>query len=90
MSELTQGMCAHILCGMKNVTLSLEDKDLEEARRYALQQGMSLNALIRQLLKNTARISSGNWMDDTFKLMDRARPRRRKVKPWKREDLYDV
>jgi inactivated superfamily I helicase len=75
---------------MKNVTLSLEDKDLEEARRYARERGMSLNALIRQLLQRTARISSGNWMDDTFKLMDRARPKRLKAKPWKREDLYDV
>lgn len=75
---------------MKNVTLSLEDKDLEEARRYAREQGMSLNALIRQLLKHTVGISSGNWMDDTFKLMDRARPKRGKLKPWKREDLYDV
>jgi inactivated superfamily I helicase len=75
---------------MKNVTLSLEDKDLEEARRYARERGMSLNALIRQLIQRTARISSGNWLDDTFKLMDRARPKELKVKPWKREDLYDV
>jgi Family of unknown function (DUF6364) len=75
---------------MKNVTLSLEDKDLEEARRYARERGMSLNALIRQLLKRTAGISSGNWMDDTFKLMDRARPKRLKARSWKREDLYDV
>ena len=75
---------------MRNVTLSLEDKDLEDARRYARERGISLNALIRQLLKRTIRSSSGNWMDDTFKLMDRARQKRLKVKPWKREDLYDV
>ena len=36
---------------MKNVTLSLDEKELEAGRKYAQEHGMSLNALIRDLLK---------------------------------------
>ena len=35
---------------MKNVTLAIEDEILEKARAYAVKQGTTLNALIRQHL----------------------------------------
>lgn len=74
---------------MKNVTLSLDEKELEAGRRYAQEHGMSLNALIRELLKRSTGSFSDNWLEECFKLMDQAKVRR-KIEPWKREDLYDV
>jgi hypothetical protein len=37
---------------MSNVTLSIDEKDLKQARILALQQGTSLNAVIREYLKS--------------------------------------
>ena len=37
---------------MTNVTLSIDEKDLKQARILALQQGTSLNAVIREYLKS--------------------------------------
>ncbi len=37
---------------MTNVTLSIDEEDLKQARILALQQGSSLNAVIRQFVKN--------------------------------------
>lgn len=75
---------------MKNITLSLDEKELESGRRYAQERGISLNALIRQLLRRTIRSSSDQWLDECFQLMDQANLKGRKLKPWKREELYDV
>ena len=36
---------------MTNVTISINEKDLQQARIQALQQGTSLNAVIRDFLK---------------------------------------
>ncbi len=82
-------MCTRIMCVMKNITLSLDEKELERARQYAQEHGMSLNSLIRNLLKRTVPSPSGNWLDDCFALMDQAKGRRKAV-TWKREELYDV
>ncbi len=35
---------------MKNVTLSVDEKVLAAARRYAADQGVSINALVREFL----------------------------------------
>lgn len=37
---------------MTNVTFSIDEEDLKQARMLALQQGTSLNALIREYLKS--------------------------------------
>ena len=37
---------------MTNVTLSIEQEDLKQARILALQQGSSLNAVIREFIQN--------------------------------------
>ena len=37
---------------MTNVTLSIDEEDLRQARVLALQQGSSLNAVIREFLKS--------------------------------------
>ncbi len=43
---------------MKNVTLSIEDRLLENARAYAERNGNTLNGLIRDLLKKTVEPST--------------------------------
>ena len=75
---------------MKNITLSLDESELEAGRKYAQEQGMSLNALIRQLLGRTVRSASENWIEECFELMDQAKVKKRQIRVWKREELYDV
>ena len=43
---------------MTNVTLSIDEKDLKQARILALQQGTSVNAVIRAYLRNYIRQSN--------------------------------
>ncbi len=44
----------HILCDMKNVTLSVDEKILAAVRRYAVERDSSVNALVRDFLAEIA------------------------------------
>lgn len=73
---------------MPNITLAMDKETLDRAREYARKQNISVNAIIRRLLRQTVDQRSQSWVDECFHLMDRS-----KAKPagrWKREDLYDV
>lgn len=72
---------------MKNITLSIDEETLEAGRDYAKRHNMSLNALIRTLLKQTVVRPSTQWLAESFEIMDKARGNSR-GKTWKREDLY--
>lgn len=74
---------------MPNVTISMDEKTLEESRAYARANGMSLNALIREILQQRVRRSSTQWIDECFELMDSIRPSSRGAK-WNRDDLYEL
>ena len=74
---------------MKNITLSIDEKLLKESREYAKKHNISLNALIRSLLKQTVSNSSTRWLEELFKLMDAAKGNSGGMK-WRREDLYRV
>ena len=74
---------------MANVTISIDDKLLKEGREYAGKQGTSLNSLIRQLLSKTVAPTPNDWLEECFRLMDRAQGNSKGEK-WSREDLYDV
>ncbi len=74
---------------MPNITISIDEELLRSGRRYAEMHQTSMNALIRRLLEQTVRSSSGAWLDECFLLMDRAEANS-KGRRWKREDLYDV
>lgn len=74
---------------MKNITLAIEENLLNAGREYAKEHGTSLNGLIRKLLEQTVKQRSNNWLEDCFRLMDKAKGNSR-GKKWKREDLYDV
>ena len=72
---------------MKNVTLSIDEETLKAGRDYAKKHNMSLNALIRKLLKQSVVNSSTQWLTESFELMDKAKANS-KGKTWKREDLH--
>ena len=74
---------------MKNVTLSIDEETLKAGRDYAKKHNMSLNALIRKLLKQSVVKSSTQWLTESFELMDKASANS-KGKTWKREDLHRV
>ena len=74
---------------MPNITISLDEDLLKTGRRYAEKHQTSMNALIRNLLEQTVKPQSKNWLNECFHLMDRAKASS-KGKHWKREDLYDV
>ncbi|MEW6087925.1 MAG: DUF6364 family protein [bacterium] len=74
---------------MKNVTLSIEEDVLEAGREYAKRHNTSLNSLIRRLIKQLTIRSSNNWMDESFKIMDKAKVNSG-GKKWNRKELYRV
>jgi len=75
---------------MTNVTISIEDEDLKQARIVALQQGSSLNAAIREFVKsyigNTKR-----YQQVTDSILQKAERSKYSSEghEWTREDLYD-
>lgn len=74
---------------MKNITLSIDEETLKAGRDYAKMHNMSLNALIRKLLKQSVVKSSTLWLTESFELMDKAKANS-KGKTLKREDLHRV
>jgi hypothetical protein len=74
---------------MPNITISLDEQLLKLGRQYAERHQTSMNALIRNLLEQTVKSDSTQWLDECFSLMDRANASSA-GKSWKREDLYDV
>ena len=74
---------------MPNITISIDEKLLKFGREYAEKHRLSVNALIRNLLEQTVKSDSVQWLDECFALMDRANARS-KGRRWKRKDLYDV
>jgi len=74
---------------MPNVTIAINDNLLEKGRIYAQKHQTSLNSLIRNLLAQTVMEEKRNWIDDCFKLIDKAKGNSQ-GKKWRREELYDV
>lgn len=79
------------MCDMKNITLSVDEKVLLAARRYAAERESSVNRLVREFLANI------------LEREDRARNARRRIeqvsrrskarlgpKTWSRESLHDL
>jgi len=74
---------------MRNITLSMDEKLLEEGRRYAREHNTTLNSLMRELLAKKVTRHSGNRLEETFRKADDAHLSS-KGKKWNRESLYDV
>jgi hypothetical protein len=74
---------------MKNITLSIDDDLLEKGREYARSHNISLNVLVRRLLEQAVVRKESGWVDDMFRLMDKANVSS-KGKRWTRDELYRV
>ena len=73
---------------MPNVTISIEEELLKAGREYAKAQRLSLNGLIRKLLRQTVRHPRKDWLNSCFDLMDKAEGNSKGLS-WTREELYD-
>ena len=75
---------------MGNVTISLDEELIKSSRAYAAKKNISLNAMIRNMLKKTTN-PSVNWLDNYFEVVDQINLNSN-LQPeiWKREELYDV
>lgn len=83
----------HIICVilrniMANVTLSINDDLLKKSRLYAADHHLSLNALIRQLLRRTVESDSEQWLEECFHLMDQSEANSNGRK-WNRDEVYE-
>jgi len=74
---------------MPNITISIEEQLLKSGRKYAEKHRTSINALIRNLLEQTVKTDSTQWIEECFSLMDRANVRSKGTR-WMRGELYDV
>lgn len=75
---------------MKNVTLSVDEATLREARRIATERSTSLNAMIREYLEQlTARESRA--VQARQSILDLCQESTAEVGPatWKRDDLHE-
>ena len=75
---------------MSNLTLTLDDDLLRRARIRALEQGTSVNALVREWLERYA--DSGEQRDVTEALLDLFDEQRASEDGdwrWNRDELYD-
>lgn len=74
---------------MKNITLSIDEDVLLAGRKYARSHDISFNVLVRRLIEQTVAPKKGQWLEDTFALMDQLDVSSGRQR-WKREDLYRV
>ena len=78
---------------MANLTITVDDETLKQARIRALQQNTSVNAILRRYLEEYAQIDAlrqkrREALNDILALAQ-AHPIDRGDKPWNREDLYE-
>lgn len=75
---------------MSNVTLSIEEDDLKQARIQALQEGTSLNSVIRQFIKHYIN-RDNHYQQVTERLLKRTEQSNAVEggRDWTRNDLYE-
>jgi hypothetical protein len=71
-----------------NVTITLDDSVLEQARSYAMENGISFNELVRRLIKQAVSPQEGAWLQEMFDMADRNGWCSNEQ--WSREDAYDA
>ena len=75
---------------MANLTLTIDEKILKKARMRALQEGTSVNALVRNYLESYtgAQSSHDTVISEIVDLSKKSRSRRGSGR-WKRDELHD-
>ena len=76
---------------MKNITLSVEEELLREARKYAAERETTVNALVREYLSQlVAQERDGAKVrEELARLSDESEARLGPDWKWSREDTYD-
>jgi hypothetical protein len=72
----------------KNVTLAIPTSLYNEALAYAQKKGLSLNAMIRELLTKETKPTTSAWIDEMFDVMD-STPKASKKYKWNRDEIYE-
>jgi len=74
---------------MPNLTLAIPEELLRKARQYAMEQGTSVNALVRayleELIEKQSRLDEA--VDELLKLSETYGGH---IDPWSRDDLYEL
>ena len=83
---------ARNMCRMKNLTLRIDEDVLDRARRVAMEQGKTVNSLIREYLREYAN-TQDKRADARRRIVELCRQSNARIGPdginWRREDLYD-
>jgi hypothetical protein len=76
---------------MSNLTVVIEEATLKKARLRALQQGTSVNELLRKFLESYAGVSAEQAvaLEDLLTLSRSAKSRHRGAKRWSRAELHE-
>jgi hypothetical protein len=72
-----------------NVTLSIDDRLVERARKLAASQGTSLNQMIRRILEEMTAASSTEVLLDELEALWAEDAGDSGGRRWRREELYD-
>jgi hypothetical protein len=74
---------------MPNITLSIDEATLKKCRQYARAHNTSLNAMVRDLLRQRVGMRGPEWAQEFFARCDALEVDSGGV-TWSRDDLYDV
>jgi hypothetical protein len=81
----TQSLCYNVC--VANLTLNVPDALLEQAKQLANKRGLSLNALVRELLERTVGPPADEWWENHKVLLGQVGKTEKWV--WNREELYE-
>ena len=73
---------------MKNTTITLDEKTLEDGRRYARQLGQSFNAWVNKLIRDAIKRSQESEMVELLEMSDRIAGDSG-GRSWSKEEIYD-
>ena len=73
---------------MKNTTISLDEKTLEDARKYAEQMGYSFNAWVSKIIREATKRPAEACMRELMATADRIAGDSQ-GRSWSRDDLYE-
>jgi hypothetical protein len=73
---------------VKNLTISLDERLLSEAKGAAAAKGMSLNKFVRDLIRRAVGPIPTDQEDPFFRIVDELKPNSGGWK-WNREEIYE-
>jgi len=75
----------------RNITLAVDDADLDRARKFAAEHSTTVNALVRDYLKSLSPEMTADQQAAVERMRKRSEARTSFMtgRTWTREDLYD-